>query len=95
MDIETASDLTGKSRTRLAQVKSKGLIRTLISEALTLNKIWDEIKDSLHLKFEIQTYTYLSVILWKSNKRTKNLWQLIYTTLKGKPADANSIMMQQ
>ena len=30
MDIETASDLTGKSRTKLAQAKSKGLIRTLI-----------------------------------------------------------------
>ena len=37
-------------RTKLAQVKSKGLIRTLISEALTSNKTWDEIKDSLHLK---------------------------------------------
>ena len=30
MDMETASDLTGKSRTKLAQAKSKGLIRTLI-----------------------------------------------------------------
>ena len=36
-DIETTSDLMGKSRTKLAQVKSKGLIRTLISEALTSN----------------------------------------------------------
>ena len=34
-DIETASDLMGKSITKLAQVKSKGLVRTLISEALT------------------------------------------------------------
>ena len=34
-DIDTASDLMGESRTKLAQVKSKGLIRTLISEALT------------------------------------------------------------
>ena len=34
-DIETTSDLTGESRTKLAQAKSKGLIRTLISEALT------------------------------------------------------------
>ena len=49
-DIETASDLTGKSRTKLAHAISKGLIRTLISEALTSNKTWDEIKDSLHLK---------------------------------------------
>ena len=50
IDIETASDLTGKSRTKLAQAKSKGLIHTLISEALSSNKTWDEIKDSLHLK---------------------------------------------
>ena len=50
VDIKTASDLTGKRRTTLAQAKSKGLIHTLISEALTTNKTWDEIKDSLHLK---------------------------------------------
>ena len=50
MDIETTSDLTGKSRTKLAQAKSKGFIRRLISEALTSNKTWEEIKDSLHLK---------------------------------------------
>ena len=50
IDIETASYLTGKSRTKLAQAKSKGLIHTLISEALSSNKTWDEIKDSLHLK---------------------------------------------
>ena len=49
-DIETASHLTGKSITKLAQAKSKGLIRTLISEALTSNKTWEEIKDCLHLK---------------------------------------------
>ena len=49
-DIETTSELMGKSRTKLAQVKSKGLVRTLISEALTLNKTWEDIKDSLHLK---------------------------------------------
>ena len=49
-DIETTSYLTGKSRTKLAQAKSKGLIRTLISEALISNKTWEEIKDSLHVK---------------------------------------------
>ena len=46
-DIETASELTGESRIKLAQVKSKGLVRTLISEALTAQKNWEEIKDSL------------------------------------------------
>ena len=49
-DIETASELMGESRTKLAQAKSRGLVRTLISEALTLHKTWEEIKDSLHLK---------------------------------------------
>ena len=49
-DIETASELTNKSRTKLAQAKSRGLVRTLISEALIAQKSWDEIKDSLHLK---------------------------------------------
>ena len=49
-DIETASELTGKSRTKLAQAKSKGLVRTLILEALTAQKTWEEIKDCLHLK---------------------------------------------
>ena len=49
-DIETASELTGESRTKLAQVKSKGLVRMLILEVLTLQKTWEEIRDSLHLK---------------------------------------------
>ena len=49
-DIETASELTGKSRTKLAQAKSRGLVRTLISKALTAQKSWEEIKDSLCLK---------------------------------------------
>ena len=50
MDIETVSELTGKSRTKLAQAKSRGLVRTLISKALTAQKNWEEIEDSLHLK---------------------------------------------
>ena len=49
-DIETASELTCESRTKLAQAKSRGLVTTLILEALTLQKTWEEIKDSLHLK---------------------------------------------
>ena len=49
-DIETASELTGESSTKLAQAKSKGLVRTLISEALTTQKNWEEIKDSLCLQ---------------------------------------------
>ena len=49
-DIETTSELMGKSRTKLTQAKSKGLLRMLISEAITLNKTWEDIKDSLHPK---------------------------------------------
>ena len=33
-DIESAAELTNESRTKLAQAKSQGLVRTLISEAL-------------------------------------------------------------
>ena len=40
----------GESRTKLAQAKSRGLVRTLILEAFTLHKTWEEIKDSLHLQ---------------------------------------------
>ena len=49
IDIETSSELTGESRTKIAQAKSKGLVRTLISEALTAQKTWEEIEDSLQL----------------------------------------------
>ena len=50
MDIETAADLSTESRTKLAQAKSKGLTCTLITEAPTSGKYWDDIKDLLHLK---------------------------------------------
>ena len=40
----------GESRTKLAQAKSKGLLRTLISEALTLNKGLGRHQGLLHLK---------------------------------------------
>ena len=49
-DIETTANLTSKNRTKLAQAKSKGLTCTLVSEALSSDKSWDEIKDLLHLK---------------------------------------------
>ena len=49
-DIETASELTSEGRTKLAQAKSRGLVRTLITEALIAQKSWEEIKDALHLK---------------------------------------------
>ena len=50
VDIGTTADLTDESRTKLAQAKSKGLTHTLITEALTSGKCWEEINDLLHLK---------------------------------------------
>ena len=49
-DIVTASELTNEIRTKLAQAKSRGLVRTLITKALLAQRSWDKIKDSLHLK---------------------------------------------
>ena len=94
-DIEATSDLTDKSRTKLAQAKSKGLIRTLNIRSLNLKQnLGGNQGFSLSKNLQIQTYTHLSVILWTYNKRRMNLWQLMYTALKNKLADANSIMMQ-
>ena len=60
-DIETASELTGESRTKIVQAKSKGLVRTLILEALTAQKTWEEIKDSLQLKISnVDIHTSIS-----------------------------------
>ena len=50
MDIGTTANLTAESRTKLAQAKSKGLTHTLITEALTSSKCWDDIKDLLCLE---------------------------------------------
>ena len=50
MDIENTADLSAESRTKLVQAKSKGLTHTLITEALTSGKCWDDIKDIPHLK---------------------------------------------
>ena len=50
IDIETVADLTSESRTKLSQAKSKGLTCTLITEAITSGKSWDNIKDLLRLK---------------------------------------------
>ena len=38
IDVETATDLTSESRTKLAQAKSKGLTHSLITEVLNLDK---------------------------------------------------------
>ena len=50
LDVETAAELSAESRTKLAQAKLRGLTHTLISEALTSGKSWEDFKDLLHLK---------------------------------------------
>ena len=72
-DIETASELTGEGRTKLAQAKSRGLVRTLITKALIAQKSWEEIKDSLCIsKYRMQTFTLQLANSWIYSKLTKN-----------------------
>ena len=59
-DIEMAADLTRENRARLVKVKSRGLMHTLVTEAIMSNKFWDERTDLLQLKLynaNIHTYT--------------------------------------
>ena len=92
-DIETASELKGKSRTKLTQANSRGLVRTLISEALTLHKTWEEVKDSLCFKIcNLDIHTSISY-LWMFSKRKRNPWQHISIVLNRKLADVSLIMM--
>ena len=46
-DSEMTADLTSKRRVRLAKAKLRGLTCTLVTEAITSNKSWDEIKNLL------------------------------------------------
>ena len=79
IDIETSSDLTDKSRTTLAQAKSKGLICTLISEALSSNKTWDEIKDSLCLKIcNSDIHTFVSHFMEIQQREKESLAAYIH-----------------
>ena len=92
-DIETASELTGEGRTKLAQTKSRGLVRTLISEALTLHKTWEEIKDSLHLKIcNSVIHTSISCFMDIQQKEKESLATYVHH-FNGKLTDVNLIMM--
>ena len=97
IDIKTASDLTSKSRTKLAQAKSRGLTCTLISEALSSNKTWDEIKDSLCLKIcNLDIHMSISHFMEIQQKEKESLAAYIHRfKRKGKPTDATLITMQQ
>ena len=59
-DIEMAADPTNESRARLAKAKLRGLMCTLVTEAIISNKSWDIIKDLLRVKLcnaNIHMYT--------------------------------------
>ena len=78
-DIETASELTGESRTKLAQAKSRGLVRTLIAEALTLNNTWEDTKDSLCLKIcNSDIHTLISHFMEIQQKEKESLAAYIH-----------------
>ena len=78
-DIEATSDLMGESRTKLAQGKSKGLIRTLISKVLTSNKTWEEVKNSLHLKIcNSDIHTSVSCFMDIQQKENESLAAYIH-----------------
>ena len=77
-DIESASELTGEIRTKLVQAKSRGLVRTLISEALTLHETWEDIKDSLHLKVCADIHTSISHFMDIQQKEKESLAAYIH-----------------
>ena len=78
-DIETTSELMGERRTKLAQAKSRGLVRTLILEALTLHKTWEDIKDSLHLNIcNSDIHTSISHFMDIQQKEKESLAAYIY-----------------
>ena len=73
------ADLTDESRTNLAQAKSKGLTCTLIMEAITLDKNWEEIKDSLHLRLcNCDIHTSVSCFMDIQQKDNKSLAAYIH-----------------
>ena len=79
IDIETASDLICESKTKLAQAKSKGLIQTLISDALISDKTWDEIKDLVCLKIcNLDIHTSVSCFIDIQQKERESLAAYIH-----------------
>ena len=79
MGIEIVADLTAESQTKLAQAKSKGLTHTLITEAITSGKPWDDIKDVLQLKIcSSDIHTSISHFMEIQQKEKESLTAYIY-----------------
>ena len=60
-----------KAESKLAKVKSRGLIHTLITVAIKSEKTWDEMKDLLRLKLcnaNIHMYTsgFMDIQQWEN-----------------------------
>ena len=79
MDIETTASLTDESMIKLAQAKSKGLTPTLITEALTSGKCWEDTKDLLHLKIcDLDIHTSVSCFMEIQQNEKGSLAVYIY-----------------
>ena len=79
VDIETAADLTDESRTKLSQVKSKGLTCTLITETIMSGQSWDNIKDLLWLKIcNSDIHTSISCFMEIQEKEKESLAAYIH-----------------
>ena len=79
VDIETAADLTAESSTKLAQAKLKGLTCTLITEAITTGKCWDDIKDLLWLKLcNSDIHTSISCVMEIQQQEKESLTVYIH-----------------
>ena len=84
LDIETTANLADECRTKLAQAKSKGLIHTLITEALTSDRCWEKIKDLLHLKIcNSDIHTSVSHFMDIQQKEKESLAAYIHRLKKG------------
>ena len=90
VDIETTANLSAESRTKLAQAKPEGLTCTLITEALTSGKCWDDIKDILHLKLcNTDIHTSVSHFMDIQQKEKESLAPYIHC-FKGEAKRCNS-----
>ena len=79
VDIETSADLSAESQTKLAQGKSKRLTHTLITEAITSGKCWDDIKDLQCLKLgNSDIHTSVSHFMELQQKEMESLTAYIH-----------------
>ena len=79
IDIEMAADLANESRARLTKAKLQGLMHTLVTEAISSNKSWDEIKDLLRLKLcNADIHVYL--MIHGNPAVQKGVYQYMYTS---------------